>query len=536
MLFSRLVLATAIAALPAVLRSQTAAAPVPSAPVDTPRDRVRSDEYFGRGAIVEYRLALDDEARESLRKEPRKYVKATLFENDKQLGVVGIKLKGSAGSFQELDARPALTVNVDKFTPGLTVHGLSKFHLNNAAQDDTLLSDLFGSELFRAAGIPAVRVTHALFTLDERDMGVYVVKEGFDARFLERNFGTTSGSLYDGGFCQEIDAELEKDHGPKDVRRELQALVEACRISETGKRAKALPAVLDLEAFVSFAALERMSVHWDGYVQSRNNYRLYFDAQGVGRFLPHGMDQLLGDAEATVLATPESLVGAAVLKLPDWRARYRARLTELLPVFRSAEIKKKLEAAIARLRKVVGRREGDGGQGYAARAGDFLQRWENRTKHLERELKAPEPKPLDLKPGAALPIVDWLAARTTENARLAATPVDGIKSFKVSSQGKDPCTGSWRANVLLPPGHYRIEAKAKLKDVAATGDDAGVQLRLSGKPAAQKVAGTQNWTLLEHEFVIADVVQEVVLVAELRSSSGQVWFRRDGFRILRLPD
>lgn len=534
MIAPRLAIATAI--LTATLAAQTVAPPADKPPVDTPRDRLRSDEYFGRGAIVEYRIALDDEARESLRKEPRKYTKATLFENGKQLGVVGVKLKGSAGSFQELDARPALSINVDKFTPGLTVHGLGKFHLNNAAQDDTLLSDLFGSELFRAAGVPACRVTHALFTLDDREMGVYVVKEGFDARFLERNFGTTAGALYDGGFCQDIDAELEKDHGAKDVRQDLQALVEACRISETSKRGKALPAVLDLEAFVSFAALERMSVHWDGYVQSRNNYRLYFDPKGVGRFLPHGMDQLLGDAEATVLATPESLVGAAVLKLPEWRARYRARLTELLPVFRSAEIKKKLEAAIARLRKVVGRREGDGGQGFSARTAEFLQRWENRTKNLERELKAPEPKPLDLKPGAAAPIVDWLAARTTENARLAATPVDGIKALKVSSQSKDACTGSWRANVLLPPGHYRIEAKAKLKDVVATGDDAGVQLRLSGKPASQKVSGTQNWVVLEHEFSIADVVQEVVLVAELRGSAGQVWFRRDAFRIVRLPD
>ena len=205
-------------------------------------------------------------------------------------------------------------------------------------------------------------------------------------------------------------------------------------------------------------------------------------------------------------------------------------------MFRSAEIHKKLEGAIARLRKVVGHRDGDGGQGYAARAADFLQRWENRTKHLERELKAPEPKPLELAIGGAAPIVDWLAARTTENARLAATPVDGIKAFKVSSQGKDPCTGSWRANVQLPPGHYRIEAKAKLKDVVATGDDAGVQLRLSGKPTAQKLAGSQSWVVLEHEFVVAEVAQEVVLVAELRNSAGQVWFRRDAFRIVRLPD
>ena len=504
---------------------------------DFARDNLRADEFFGRGTISDFRITLDDAAREAIRKEPRKYVKATLLEGTKVLGVVGIKLKGAVGSFQEFDARPAITVNVDKFTVGQSCHGLLKFHLNNSVQDDSLLSEMFGSEVFRAAGIPAARVTHASLHLDDRDLGVYVLKEGFDARFLERNFGTSNGSLYDGGFCQEIDADLEKDIGDKTTSSDRAALVEACRIKETSKRGKELPAVLDIEAFITFSCLERMLAHWDGYLQSRNNYRLYFDANGHGQFLPHGMDQLLGDAEATVLATPESLVGAAVLKLSNWRARYRARLVELLPVLRSAEIRKRIEAAIARLRKIVGRRDQDGGQGFGARAADFIQRLDQRCRNLERELKAPEPKPLELAPMESASIDDWLAARTTENARLAATPVDGIKALKVSSQGKGACTGSWRANVLLKQGHYRLEAKVKLKDVVGSGDVAGVLLRRSGDATSpQRISGTQTWQKIEHEFVIADTLQEVVLVAELKSSSGQVWFRRDAFRLVRLPD
>ena len=88
-------IALAFATLLASLPSQTAAGTAPAAPVDTPRDRLRSEEYFGRGTIVEFRITLNDEARESLRKEPRKYVQARLSENGKEVGVVGVKLKGS---------------------------------------------------------------------------------------------------------------------------------------------------------------------------------------------------------------------------------------------------------------------------------------------------------------------------------------------------------------------------------------------------------------------------------------------------------
>ena len=57
------------------------------------------------------------------------------------------------------------------------------------------------------------RGTHAIVEIAERKMGLYVVKEGFDTYFLKRHFGTAAGTLYDGGFLQEIDQKLKKaDH------------------------------------------------------------------------------------------------------------------------------------------------------------------------------------------------------------------------------------------------------------------------------------------------------------------------------------
>ncbi len=80
-------------------------------------------------------------------------------------------------------------------------------------QDDSYLHEGLCSELFTAAGLVAPRVTHARVLLNGRDLGLYVLKEGVDKRFLARHFPKAKGNLYDGGFCQDVDEELQKDEG-----------------------------------------------------------------------------------------------------------------------------------------------------------------------------------------------------------------------------------------------------------------------------------------------------------------------------------
>jgi hypothetical protein len=55
-------------------------------------------------------------------------------------------------------------------------------------------------------------VTHARVSLNGRDPGLYVLKEGHDKRFLRRSFDDPTGTYYD-GFCLDIDGGLERDEG-----------------------------------------------------------------------------------------------------------------------------------------------------------------------------------------------------------------------------------------------------------------------------------------------------------------------------------
>ncbi len=195
-----------------------------------------TDALFAGGAIPRLRLRLTPEQEERLRVDPRRYVECTLVENDSTtFHSVRAKIKGSGGSRRDFDDRPALTLSLKK--TGERFHGLAKFHLNNSVQDESYLHELVASQICAEAGCPTARVTHARVWLNDRDLGLYVLKEGYDDVFLGRNFHSTKGNLYDGGDCQEIDAALEKDAGEGPIdRSDIKALVDACREEDPERR------------------------------------------------------------------------------------------------------------------------------------------------------------------------------------------------------------------------------------------------------------------------------------------------------------
>ncbi len=132
---------------------------------------------FFDGPIRTLRLVVEPPQLEQLKRKPRTYVEATLTDGDQVCKHVAVKLKGRAGSFQPLDRKPGLTLNFHEFEGAKRYHGMRKFHLNNAAQDPTYLNELIAAEIARKAGVPAARCTHALVKLNDRDLGLYVLKE-----------------------------------------------------------------------------------------------------------------------------------------------------------------------------------------------------------------------------------------------------------------------------------------------------------------------------------------------------------------------
>ncbi|MGC6488536.1 MAG: CotH kinase family protein [Planctomycetota bacterium] len=510
------------------------------AQADRERDPART--FFSRGAVVEVAIELQPADRQRLRDRPREYVPATLrLDGDKRgWSGVGVKLKGAAGSFREVDERPGFTVNLGKFGGEARLHGLKRFHLNNGRQDASRMCEWVGHEVFAAAGYPAPRVGHARVWLDGEDLGLYVLREGYDKQFLQRVFGHLDGSLYDGGFCKDIDRDLEKDagSGPDDLSDLAQLRAACADVGDAEDRVRRLRAAVDVDRFLDFMAIEAMLGHWDGYSQNRNNFRLWIAADPAATcFLPHGMDQLYGDADASVLAYPSAIVAKAVQQQPAWRARYRARLKALLPRFKPGPLVSKIKARAAKVKRAMKSLDDDAVREFEGAVRDLTARVAARYRHLQKEVRRPDPKPLAFRGDRPVRLKSWRAAGETDHVALKKRSFGGTPALfvAVTSPGESERRGAYRATVLLGRGRYRFAAEARCRGVRGVGDARGARVMV-GDAASEVAAGEQGWTELSCTFEVEDVQQSVELRMELRAADGEAWFRASSPQLQKLPE
>lgn len=501
-----------------------------------------SDKLFDGGEIPRLRIEITPNNLDKLRNEPRTYVRAVLVETGgEKLQGVGVKLKGAAGSFQGVDDKPAFTINSDKFAKDQSFRGLKKWHLNNSVQDETYLHELLCSELFRAAKVPATRVTHARVWLNDRDLGLYVLKEGFDRKFLKRHFPNPNGNLYDGGFVQDIDAALEKDSGdgPDDLS-DLAALRAACDEKDPARRWQLLAERVDVDALLSFVAMELMTCHWDGYSLNVNNYRVYFDpTRGRAYFLPHGMDQMFGDPGATILDRPRGTVAAAVMNNTEWRTKYRERLREILPLFSPPDkLLARVNLHAGRLRPVLAAMDPELAKRHAELVNELKERLRARSANLREQVDQPDPQPLAFNDDGIAALPDWEPRSESEDAVVEQVELPGPRpTYSIQCGPSGHCVASWRRRVLLAAGRYRLEARAKTKGVAPIKDDEkglAAGLRISGDKRTNKLRGTSDWKSLTFDFTVLEDVREVELVVELRASRGTVWFEAESLQLRRM--
>ena len=284
-----------------------------------------SDAFFRDAAVRSIQIEVPASSLPALKEGQRDYVRATVREGSQVWRDVGIRLKGH-GSFQTIDRKPNLALKFNEFVSGQEFHGLTKVMLNNCAQDPSYLREVVATGLFHDAGIPTARVTHERVQLNGRELGFYVLVEGVNKNMLKREFGHAGGNLYEGE-SKDIDERLDQENGDDTTQKDLQALAAAAR-QPAAKRMEALRAVLDVDEFITFLAMEILTANVDGYAHTKNNYRIYHQPKSDRLvFLPHGLEMTLGNAG---FEPPQSsLLVKSMMELPEFRAQYRAKLGDL---------------------------------------------------------------------------------------------------------------------------------------------------------------------------------------------------------------
>ena len=314
-----------------------------------------SAAFFAAGKVARIEITLAPEALPVLRRDPHEYVRATLREGGAVFKEVGVHLKGGLGTFQSVDEKPSFTLNFDKFTKEQKFRGMDKVHLNNAAEDDSLLMEQLAGDLFRAAGVPCPRVTQARVSLNGRDLGMYVFKEGFDGTFLQRHFQSSDGGFYDPGLSHDIhELKPKASRTGAKTTGDLKALWEAAHEKNLTTRLQRMGETLDLDRFVTFIVMEALVGHDDGYMINRNNYRIYFDPEPKRFvFMPTGMDQVFAE-ECPFYPNGVGVLAQALVDVPEGKRRYEERLVELFQrVWKLPEIEQTIDRLQAQIRPAL---------------------------------------------------------------------------------------------------------------------------------------------------------------------------------------
>ncbi|QOV88840.1 CotH kinase family protein [Humisphaera borealis] len=317
------------------------------------------NELFDGGKILTLAIEIDNDGMKSLREDTKKYVKAQIKEDGQpRYKNVGVKLKGAAGSMRGVDDKPGWTLNMDKFEDGQRFWGMDKLHLNNCVQDPSYISEGLCGEMYRAAGVPASRLTNAIVSLNGRKLGFYAIKEGYDKGFLKNHFGSTDGNFYDGGFLRDLDQPLENNNEGKDPAKDhadLKSLMEVSQEADLQRRFDRMSRRLDIDKFVSYLSLQMLTWDWDGYPMNRNNYRIYHDPKtNLLTFLPSGMDQMFGDPNGPLFPNAQGVIAQRFLETPEGKKRYFARTEQLLAdVFVPDRWSKRLDELLARVQPAL---------------------------------------------------------------------------------------------------------------------------------------------------------------------------------------
>jgi hypothetical protein len=510
---------------------------IPALAADDSQGATLGAELFTGDKVLAIRIEAAPADLESLRKEPREFVSASVQSGQITYSNVAVHLKGRTGSFRGLDDKPALTLDFDRFATAQRFHGLSRIHMNNSVEDSGYLNDALGSELFRKAGVPVARVTHATVEFNGRKLGLYVLKEGFTREFLALHFRRTDGNLYENDPTDDDRAHMKRNSGSgPDDQSDLQALLAATAETDHARRWQRLGEMLDLDQFLTFMAVEIMAGHRDGYCLAANNYRLYFDP-GSQRFtfIPHGMDQLFGRADLPLRANMGGPVASAVMETAIGRRLYLERAAMLLTnLFRAEVLTNRLQQLSARIRPAL---EGGAAREQADAARQLDERIARRLAYLAKQLQEPELKPLAFTDGVArLPV--WRAVDAPQGGGMEqAKAPDGKTALRIKA---GPTTSaSWRVKVLLAAGRYRFEGAAQTAGVKpmAFGKNKGAGLRVSvaKQSTPHQLVGDSAWTKSSIEFVLTAPETEVELLCELRASAGEAWFDFESLRLMRLP-
>jgi hypothetical protein len=330
-----------------------------------------SDQFYAAGRRLEIEIELPPADWDVLREEgfslfefqrgeasdfDYTFFEASVSIDGQRVERASVRKKGGLGSLSR--SKPSLIIDFDRILSDQSILGVTRLTLNNDRSNPSHSRQCMAYELYTRAGLPASRCNLAHVVVNGQDLGTFSNVEPVRKPLLRRLFGDDSGNLYegreDGDFTPLGIERMQVKTNETSDRSDLGAVVRALE-ADDAVVVERLEAVLDLDRFRRFWALETLTGNWDSYSGNTNNFYVYHDPTSDRLvFLPWGTDtaftggSIVDSYNQTLTVYATGALANRLYNLPDERARFRALLGELNDtLWNTAELEARLDELAA---------------------------------------------------------------------------------------------------------------------------------------------------------------------------------------------
>ena len=237
---------------------------------------------FASQTLAQVNLTFSDEAAATLESAGAEaVVNATLEVDGTVLYGVEVSRYGPDGTMSEVSAKPGFFLRLDPGNAGQQLDGYRSLILDNLAKDAGMVREHVLNLLFRESGVPAPQTKYAWLSVNGESVGLYLLMEPMSDPMFQAAWFNPNGILYwaqkDTDFNDNGVSKFVHRGGTDDDKTELKTLIESLNGMGDEGSFEALSQVIDMERYLSFAAVEAMAGVRRGYVHGKRNYAVYQD-------------------------------------------------------------------------------------------------------------------------------------------------------------------------------------------------------------------------------------------------------------------
>ena len=242
-----------------------------------------------------------------------KYVHADLDFDGTQLKDIAIRYKGNSTFMMSRGSeKRSLKLELNKYTKGQQLAGVTKINLHSCATDDGYMNEVLSYGLFRDAQVPSPRTAYARVYItvpgkyQGKYIGLYSVVEDIDKKFAEEHFGQSKGAIFKPS-TRNLFFDLGDDwekynqmYDPKTTltKKQQGRVIDFAKfVTKTSDEdfAKGLAEYVDIEEFASFLSTTVWLSNSDSILSMGQNFYVYLHPEtNKFLFLPWDLDLSFG--------------------------------------------------------------------------------------------------------------------------------------------------------------------------------------------------------------------------------------------------